>query len=128
MASCAGAGSNTFSKRLACNGLPGACSTFKTPGLVRNHRRAGYRVFYRLIQSEDPEVVQLLEDLMMALSKDKVLKADMGKLREAIEDGACPVSEWKPLSGLSCAQGPHARSYSSANLFSCPILFIRRPS
>lgn len=39
--------------------------------------------------------------VMMAFAKDKVLKADMKKLREAIKDGACTVSEWKPLSGLA---------------------------
>jgi hypothetical protein len=37
----------------------------------------------------------------MAFAKDKVLKADMKKLREAIKEGACTVSEWKPLSGLA---------------------------
>lgn len=78
-------------------------SYLKNAGLVRD-RRAGYRVFYRLIQSEDPEIAQLFEYLLMAFSKDKVLKADMKKLREAIKDGACTVSEWKPLSGLSCAR------------------------
>jgi hypothetical protein len=64
-------------------------------------RRAGYRVFYRLVQSEDPETAELFEYLVMAFAKNKVLKADMKKLREAIKEGACTVSEWKPLSGLA---------------------------
>jgi ArsR family transcriptional regulator len=67
-------------------------SYLKNAGLVLD-RRAGYRVFYRLVQSEDPEIAQLFEYLAMAFSKDKVLKADMKKLRKAIKDGACTVSE-----------------------------------
>lgn len=82
-------------------------SYLKNAGLVLD-RRAGYRVFYRLVQSKDPETAQLFEYLVMAFSKDKALKADMKKLREAIKDGACTVSEWKPLSGLACA-GPRAQ-------------------
>jgi hypothetical protein len=37
----------------------------------------------------------------MAFAKDKLLKTDMKRLREAIKEGACTVSEWKPLSGLA---------------------------
>jgi hypothetical protein len=33
-----------------------------------------------------------------------VLKAEMKKLREAIEEGACTVGEFKPLSGLAKAK------------------------
>lgn len=76
-------------------------SYLKNAGLVLD-RRAGYRVFYRLVQSEDMEIAQLFDYLVMALSKDKVSKADMKKLRDAIKDGACTVSEWKPMSGLPC--------------------------
>lgn len=78
-------------------------SYLKNAGLVLD-RRAGYRVFYRLVRSDDPEIVQLFEYLVMALAKDKVSKADMKKLRDAIKDGACTVSEWKPMSGLACAK------------------------
>ena len=78
-------------------------SYLKNSGLVLD-RRAGYRVFYRLVQSKDPEIAQLFEYLVMAFSKDKVLKADMKKLRDAIKDGACTVSEWKPMSGLACVR------------------------
>jgi ArsR family transcriptional regulator len=75
-------------------------SYLKNAGLVLD-RRVGYRVFYRLVQSEDAEVSELFEYLVMAFAKDKVMKADMKKLREAIKEGACTVSEWKPLSGLA---------------------------
>lgn len=75
-------------------------SYLKNAGLVLD-RRAGYRVYYRLTQSEDPEIVELFGYLVMSFSKDKRLKADMVKLRDAIKDGACTISEWKPLSGLA---------------------------
>lgn len=78
-------------------------SYLKNAGLVRD-RRVGYRVFYRLVRSDDAETSALFEYLALALPKDKVLKADMKKLREAIKEGACTVSEWKPLSGLASSR------------------------
>lgn len=72
----------------------------KNSGLVLD-RREGYRVFYRLPQSEDLETKELFAYLARAFAKDKVLKEDMKKLREAIKGGSCTVSEWKPLSGLA---------------------------
>jgi ArsR family transcriptional regulator len=75
-------------------------SYLKNAGLVFD-RREGYRVFYRLVQSKDPEVSELFEYLLLAFAKDKRLKADMKKLKDAIKDGSCTVSEWKPLSGLA---------------------------
>ena len=91
---CPGASQSTVSRHL---------SYLKNAGLVLD-RRAGYRVFYRVVQSEDPETAELFEYLVMALAKDKAMKADMRKLRDAIKDGACTVSEWKPLSGLASAR------------------------
>jgi hypothetical protein len=64
-------------------------------------RRVGYRVFYRLVQSENAEISDLFQYLVQAFARDKVLKADLKKLREAIKNGSCTVSEWKPLSGLA---------------------------
>jgi ArsR family transcriptional regulator, arsenate/arsenite/antimonite-responsive transcriptional repressor len=75
-------------------------SYLKNTGLVLD-RRAGYRVYYRLVQSEDPEIADLFHYLTPAFAKDKALKADLKKLREAIKEGSCTVSEWKPMSGLS---------------------------
>lgn len=85
-----GASQSTVSRHL---------SYLKNAGLVLD-RRAGYRVFYRLVQSEDREISELFAYLVPVFAKDKLLKEDMKKLREAIKDGACTVSEWKPLSGL----------------------------
>jgi ArsR family transcriptional regulator, arsenate/arsenite/antimonite-responsive transcriptional repressor len=75
-------------------------SYLKNAGLVLD-RRAGYRVYYRLVQAQDPEITELFHYLVLAFSKDKALKADMKKLREAIKEGSCTVSEWKPMSGVA---------------------------
>jgi ArsR family transcriptional regulator len=86
-----GASQSTVSRHL---------SYLKNAGLVLD-RRAGYRVYYRLVQSEDPEITELFQYLVLAFAKDKASKGDMKKLREAIKEGACTVSEWKPMSGLA---------------------------
>jgi ArsR family transcriptional regulator, arsenate/arsenite/antimonite-responsive transcriptional repressor len=86
-----GASQSTVSRHL---------SYLKNAGLVLD-RRVGYRVYYRLVQSEDPESSQLFHYLVLAFGKDKALKADMKKLREAIKGGSCTVSEWKPMSGVA---------------------------
>jgi ArsR family transcriptional regulator len=86
-----GASQSTVSRHL---------SYLKNVGLVLD-RRVGYRVFYRLVRSENTEVTELFEYMVQVFAADKFLKADMKKLREAIKDGSCTVSEWKPLSGLA---------------------------
>ena len=90
-----GASQSTVSRHL---------SYLKNAGLVLD-RREGYRVFYRLVPSVDREISELFAYLLKSFAKDKLLKVDMKKLREAIKDGSCTVSEWKPLSGLP-SQGP----------------------
>jgi ArsR family transcriptional regulator len=80
-------------------------SYLKNAGLVLD-RRVGYRVYYRLVQSQDPEITALFHYLALAFGKDKALKADMKKLREAIKEGSCTVSEWKPMSGLALRPQP----------------------
>ncbi len=85
-----GASQSTVSRHL---------SYLKNAGLVLD-RRVGYRVFYRLVPSADREISELFGYLLESFAKDKLMKADMKKLREAIKDGSCTVSEWKPLSGL----------------------------
>ncbi|MGB9122703.1 MAG: metalloregulator ArsR/SmtB family transcription factor [Candidatus Angelobacter sp.] len=66
----------------------------KRSGLVAD-RRAGYRVYYRLMKDSKPEYKALLSYLKVAL-KDKLFLADTKKLKEAIRNGACSVSELKP--------------------------------
>ncbi|MGA9241822.1 MAG: hypothetical protein WBW03_07550, partial [Silvibacterium sp.] len=48
-----------------------------------------------------PRGFRTIRIILESLAKDKQLKADMKKLREAIKDGSCTESEWKPLSGYS---------------------------
>lgn len=75
-------------------------SYLKNSGLVLD-RREGYRVYYRLVQTRSAEITELFQYLAQTFASDKRLKADMKKLRNAIKDGSCTVSEWKPLSGLA---------------------------
>ena len=63
----------------------------KRSGLVVD-RREGYRVYYRLIQDNKPEYRELLAYLKVALT-DKVFMADSKKLKQAIKNGACTISE-----------------------------------
>lgn len=56
-------------------------------------RRAGYRVYYHLSDSsERPEFNALISYLRQAL-KDKIFLSDLRKLKSAIRNGACSVSE-----------------------------------
>ena len=65
----------------------------KRSGLVTD-RRAGYRVYYRLVEDDTPELKALLAYLRIAL-KDKLFLSDARKLKAAIKDGACSISERK---------------------------------
>lgn len=63
----------------------------KKSGLVSD-RRAGYRIYYRLIQSNQPEYKALIAYLNTAL-RDKPFVTDRKRLKQAIKNGACCVSE-----------------------------------
>jgi ArsR family transcriptional regulator len=63
----------------------------KRSGLVLD-RREGYRVYYRLIQDNKPEHKELIAYLRVALT-DKIFTADTRKLKQAIRNGACTISE-----------------------------------
>lgn len=62
----------------------------KRSGLVAD-RRAGYRIYYRLV-NEKKDAQALVTYLQQALT-DKVFSSDTRKLKHAIKDGACTVSE-----------------------------------
>jgi len=80
----------------------------KRSGLVAD-RRAGYRVYYRLMKDNKPEYKALVSYLKLAL-KDKLFLADTKKLKEAIKNGACSVSESKPdLVSLRSGLQTHVR-------------------
>jgi ArsR family transcriptional regulator len=63
----------------------------KRSGLVAD-RRAGYRVYYCLAEAGRPELKALIAYLRTAL-KEKLFVADTRKLKQAIKNGACRVSE-----------------------------------
>ncbi|HLJ87706.1 MAG TPA: metalloregulator ArsR/SmtB family transcription factor [Candidatus Angelobacter sp.] len=70
-------------------------SYLKKSGLVLD-RREGYRVYYRLADEETPEYRGLLSYLPVAL-RDKLFIDDVKKLKHAIKNGACSVSELHPV-------------------------------
>jgi ArsR family transcriptional regulator, arsenate/arsenite/antimonite-responsive transcriptional repressor len=63
----------------------------KRSGLVID-RREGYRVYYRLIEDNDPSYTGLLDYLRLALN-NKTFTSDAKKLKQAIRKGACTISE-----------------------------------
>lgn len=71
----------------------------KKSGLVSD-RRVGYRVYYRLVEDDKPEHNGLIAYLRVAL-RDKSFLADTKKLKQAIKDGACSVSELQPVRAKS---------------------------
>ena len=72
----------------------------KNAGLVQD-RRDGFRIFYRLAEPRKGTRKQLFEFLRGAFKSDGVLQRDTDQLREAIKDGACTVSEWRPYAALT---------------------------
>ena len=64
----------------------------KRSGLVAD-RRDGYRVFYRLADRNNPDVALLAEYLRRSFQAAKGFDRDLRKLKVAIRDGACTVSE-----------------------------------
>jgi ArsR family transcriptional regulator len=66
----------------------------KNAGLVED-RRDGYRIYYRLAQTDKAEYTGLIAYLQIAL-RGQLFLADAKKLKRAIKDGACSVSEFKP--------------------------------
>ncbi len=63
----------------------------KRSGLVAD-RRAGYRIYYRLVRDSKTELKSLMGYLRLAL-KDGVFATDKKKLKQAIRNGACSVSD-----------------------------------
>ena len=68
----------------------------KKSGLVSD-RRAGYRVYYRLVEDQSQAYKGLITYLRTAL-KDKLFLNDARNLKQAIKNGACSVSDLTPPS------------------------------
>lgn len=75
----------------------------KNSGLVLD-RREGLRIFYRLAEPKHGTKRKLFEFLQDAYKGEGELREDVTRLREAIKEGSCTVSEWKPLSGIGAAR------------------------
>ena len=75
----------------------------KNSGLVLD-RRNGFRIFYRLSEPKIGTKKKLFEFLQDAYKSDEELQEDTARLREAIKEGSCTVSEWKPFSGIGAAR------------------------
>ena len=71
----------------------------KNSGVVQD-RRDGYRVFYRIASSRESNR-RLLFDFLRQIFKDEdQLERDTKRLKEAIANGSCTISEWKPYSAI----------------------------
>jgi len=75
----------------------------KNSGLVLD-RRDGLRIFYRLAEPKHGTKKKLFEFLQDAYKSDEELQEDISRLREAIKEGSCTVSEWKPFSAIGAAR------------------------
>ena len=76
-------------------------SYLKNAGLVED-RRDGYRIYYRLAPTDKAEYSGLIAYLQIAF-RDQLFQTDAKRLKRAIKDGACSVSEFKP-SAVSVTQ------------------------
>lgn len=72
----------------------------KNCGLVQD-RRVGYRVFYSLAEHKQGTLAGLFEFLGKAFRHEEAFKKDTQKLKQAVEGGACTVSEWRPYSAVA---------------------------
>ena len=79
----------------------------KNSGLVLD-RRDGFRIFYRLAEPKQGTKKRLFEFLQDAYKSEERLQDDTRRLKEAIQEGACTVSEWKPYSAVGAAKSNHS--------------------
>ena len=68
----------------------------KNSGLVQD-RRAGYRVYYRLTHRHSGDHKLLFDYLSRAFKRDIPFTNDIKKLKAAIGQGACSVSDSEPV-------------------------------
>jgi hypothetical protein len=71
----------------------------KNSGVVLD-RRDGYRVFYRLTNSRESNRRLLFNFLRQIFKDEDQLEQDTKRLKEAITNGSCTISEWKPYSAI----------------------------
>src|SRR5215475_14128563 len=71
----------------------------KSSGLVLD-RRDGYRIYYQLSASKHALKKKLFEFLQGVYRNEEQLREDTRRLKEAIREGSCTISEWKPYSAV----------------------------
>ena len=79
-------------------------SYLKNSGLVLD-RRSGFRVYYRLTNGASADHKLLFNYLERAFRRDKIFSEDLKRLKEAVKEGACSVSDpHRPSPNLSRQQ------------------------
>ena len=82
----------------------------RNSGLVLD-RRDGYRIFYRLADPHLGARKPLFEFLQLAFKGEEPFRGDVKKLKEAVSQGACTLSEVSDLNSLvSVRSGNSART------------------
>jgi len=77
----------------------------KNSGLVVD-RRDGYRIYYRLSEPKHALKKKLFEFLQEAYRNEEQLREDTRRLKDAIQEGSCTMSEWKPYSAVDARKTP----------------------
>jgi ArsR family transcriptional regulator len=80
----------------------------KNSGLVLD-RRDGFRIFYRLAEPKQGLKKKVFEFLQDTYKSEEKLQDDTRRLKEAIQDGSCTVSEWKPYSAVGAGKAVPSR-------------------
>ena len=78
----------------------------KNSGLVLD-RRDGFRIFYRLAEPKQGLKKKVFEFLQDTYKSEEQLHDDTTRLKEAIQEGSCTVSEWKPYSAVGAGKSVH---------------------
>lgn len=87
----------------------------KNSGLVLD-RRDGYRIFYRIADPHPGARKPLFEFLQLAFKGEEPFRGDIKKLKEAVSQGACTLSELSDLNSLvSMRSANAARTQTSAS-------------
>lgn len=71
-------------------------------------RRDGLRIFYRLAEPKQGAKKKLFEFLQDAYKSEEQLQDDTRRLKDAIQEGSCTVSEWKPYSAVGAGKPAHS--------------------
>ncbi len=79
----------------------------KNSGLVRD-RRDGFRIYYRLSEPNSGSKKLLFEFLQLAFKNQDPYQSDTKKLKEAISQGACTQSEWRPYGALQSSKSTNS--------------------